>query len=80
TTPLVDVRSYRYHGVASSFKFASTSSLTGLEEASPFHNIRAQLCASAPYIIAHHAYPQTPFCTRTAATPDQENLSRRLAV
>ncbi|MGA2609448.1 MAG: hypothetical protein ABSH01_18560, partial [Terriglobia bacterium] len=49
TTPLVDVRSYRYHGVASSFKFASTSSLTGLEEASPFHNIRAELCVSTGF-------------------------------
>jgi len=40
---------------------------------------RAQLCASACNISAAHAHPQTPFCARRPAIPDQPHLSPRHA-
>jgi dolichol-phosphate mannosyltransferase len=40
---------------------------------------RAQLCASACWISAAHAHPQTPFCARRPAIPHQQHLSPRQA-
>ena len=40
---------------------------------------RAQLCVSACHISTGYAHPQTAFCARTAATPDQQHLLPRQA-